>query len=270
MKHFAYVEPRIFKTIKKHETGITTAIELIGFAATVYLACTEKTKAEKLLEEKKSEIKDIPVKETATIYVKTMWPAVVCGLATSSLITYTNVAASNKIRDLGLAAMMYRDAKDNYEQAVKSRLGDKKADQIAHDAAIISAERSDLHVKGIIDTGHGHELFYDEVTGIWFYSSNQFVMRVAQDFANNIAMKNGGYYSDFIEALDIPSSGKILANTVFLRDRDTSYTIPSLKLEYGTCNENRHELTGEKYGVLTWVGNKPEYVDTDVLYSIDY
>lgn len=265
MKQLAFKEPKIFGLARKHKVALTTIVELAGFFGTVYLSCTEKTKAEKIIEE--NDITD--TKEKVKVYAKTMWPAALTGAATSSIITYANVSAGNKIRELGSAALMYRNLRDEYEEAVRARIGDKKADQIDHDVAINEAERSDLHVKGIIDTGHGHELFYDPISGFWFYSSNQYVSRVALDFANRMAQKEVGYYSDFLESNDLPASGDIVANTVFIRDRESAYNVPSLKLEYGTCDENRHELTGEKYAVLTWCGNKPNYVDKDTLFSLD-
>lgn len=265
MKQFAVKEPAVIRFVRKHKVAFTTLVELAGFAGTVYLACSEKTKAEKLIEEN-----DVTEpKEKIKTYAYTIWPSVVLGLGTASLITYANVAAGNKIKELGNAALMYKTFRDNYEDAVRNRLGEKKADEISHDASILNAERSDLHVKGVIDTGHGHELFYDEVSGLWFYSSNQFVMRAAQDFANNMGKREVGYYSDFMKALGLPSMGQHFAHMVFIRDTDSAYNIPSLKLEYGTCDENKYELTGEKYAVLRWCGNEPEYADVDTLYSMD-
>lgn len=266
MTKFAIMEPKIFGFLKKHKTGITTVIELAGFAATVYLACTEKTKAEKLLEEHE----DATLKQKAWIVAKTVAPAALTGVATGGLITYNNISNANQIKDLTLATMAYRDISENYKKAVDDQLKKKDAEKVHHAAAINAAERSDLHVKGIVDTGHGHELFLEPYSKTWFYSSNQFISRAALDFCNDMAMKNGGYLSDFLEMLDLPAAGgSVMSHVVFLRDDASSYSIPSLKLEYGTCNENRHELTGEKYAVLTWVGNSPQYVDTDVLYSID-
>ena len=265
MKQFAFKEPGCVRFMRKHKVAVTTIIELVGFAGTVYLACSEKTKAERIIEE--NDISE-PVEKIKT-YAYTMWPSVVMALGTSSLITYTNISSSNKIKELGSAAMMYKNLRDNYEEAVRNRVGVKKAEEIDHDAAIKNAERSDLHVKGIIDTGKGHELFYDEVTDIWFYSSNQYISRAAQDFANDVARKDAGYYSDFLESIGLPCHGPVISHMVFIRDSDNAYNIPTLKLEYGMCDDNKHELTGEKYAVLRWCGNKPEYVDTDVLYSID-
>lgn len=270
MKTFANLAGKVTGFAKKHEMAITTIVELAGFATTVYLACKEKTKADQILEEKETE-KQAPLtfKEKAIIYGKTMWPSVSIGLTTGGVIGYQNYRHGVQIKDAGLLAMTYKNARDNYQKAVEKQLTDKQIEQVNHQKAIDSAERSDLHVQGIIDTGDGHELFYDEVTGTWFYSSNQKVSRVALDFANDIAQRNGGYYADFIEKLNLPASGKLLKNTVFIRDSNNVYNIPTMRLEYGTCNENLHELTGEKYAVITWVGNQPDYVDTDVLYSLD-
>lgn len=277
MVTFANVKGKVMGFAKTHEMAITTVIELAGFAATVYLACTEKTKADKLLEAKAEEKKEelgedatLTFKEKALIYTKTMWPSVVAGVSTSVGIGWSNKKHGAAIKDAGLLAMAYKDARDNYKQAVEKQLNTKQLEQINHQVAIDSAERSDLHVPGIIDTGNGHELFHDMVTGLWFYSSNQKVSRAAIDFANGIAQRNGGYYGDFLEMLGLPSGGKLIQNTVFIRDSDNAYNIPTMRLEYGSCSENLHELTGEKYAVITWVGNQPDYVDTDVLYSLDY
>lgn len=277
MQTFANLKGKVFGFAKKHEMAITTVIELAGFAATVYLACTEKTKADRLLEAKAQEKQEeygenVPLtfKEKSLVYIKTMWPSAVAGLSTSFGIGWSNRKHGAAIKDAGLLAMAYKDARDNYKQAVEKQLNTKQLEEVNHQLAIDSAERSDLHVKGIIDTGDGHELFYDQVSGYWFYSSNQKVSRAALDFANGISQRNGGYYGDFLEMLNLPCSGKLMSNTVFIRDSDNAYNIPTMRLEYGSCNENLHELTGEKYAVITWVGNQPDYVDTDVLYSLDY
>lgn len=260
----------------KHQVGLTTGLEIAGLVLTVVLASKETIKARELIESKEKEqeaetgeYRPLPLKTRALIYGKSYWPCLLSGITTAGGIGYSNNKFGLKIQNQGLALVAAKEAHETYQKAVENRLKEKDVQAINHDAAVMQAERSDLHVKGIIDTGHGHELFYDPITGYWFYSSNQFVTRVALDYANDISQRNGGYYNNFVEALDLPANSKLLSNTVFIRDSMNSWSIPTMKLEYGTCDENRHELTGEKYAVITWIGNKPQYVDTDVLYSID-
>ncbi len=276
---FANVKAKILGFANKHQVGITTGLEIAGLVGTVALACNEAIKAKQAImeaEEKAAEVtgeyRPLSLKARALIYGKHFWPSILVGAATCTGIGYSNYKFGTKIQDQGLAIIAGEralKAAQTYQEAVEDRLTDKEVQKVNHDAAIKTAERSDLHVQGVIDTGHGHELFYEPIAGYWFYSSNQFVTRVAIDYANDISQRNGGYYNDFLEKLGLPDTGKIMTNVVFIRDSNSAWNIPTMKLEYGTCDENRHELTGEKYAVITWIGNKPQYVDTDVLYSID-
>lgn len=277
MKRFALPDLSTLKVVKfvnKHSTAFTTAAELGLVTTTIFLAVKNTSKAEELIEAKKEELNVesaalIPMKDKLKIYGFSMWPAALSYALTSGLIVTSNVKHANTVKDLTMATMMAQNAADNYKEAVKRKLGETEANKISTDAALISAERSDLHVKGIIDTGHGHELFYDPILGIWFYSSNQFVKKVALDFINQMSHSNSGCYSAFAEMNGLPYNGRLQNRIFFIRDDPSYRSLPAMRLEYGTCSENLHELTGEKYAVITWSGNEPQFVDDDILWSLD-
>ena len=273
MKQFALPkisEWKAYKFVDRHKTAFTTGAELLGFAGTVYLAVKNVTKAEQIIKEQEAENETpLETKEKALTYAKNTWPAFLGFTATSSLITICNVKSANSIKDLSLLALTAKNTADNYKEAVERKLGVKQAHKIEKEASIVSAERSDLHVQGIIDTGLGHELFYDPTAGIWFYCSNQAVKRSAIELANKMSNANAGYYRNFLELINIPSDGRLIDKIVFIRDDPSYSALPSLWLEYGTCTEQMHPLTGEKYAVITWDNNQPTIADNDILWGLD-
>lgn len=264
---FKITEPKVFTFVRKHKVFFTTAVELVGFASTVYLACTEKTKAEQILEQEEAK-KEAPltVKEKVVVVAKTTWPACLIGLADAVLISYTNYKMGNKIEKLGTAAWLYSQRLADHKQAVVDKYGEKKASAINEAADKATADRV-YSKNNVIDTGRGPTLFFEPFTGIFWRDDINYVNRQAVNFANKANGKNGIDLGTFLDMLDLPSkNSRIASHMIFFRDYDST-PLPSLKWpkydpEVITLD------TGEVATVLHWE-YEPEYFDDTQMNYVD-
>lgn len=262
-----FTEPKVFTFVKKHKVFFTTVVELAGFAGTVYLACTEKTKADQIIaqEEAKKE-EPLTTKEKAKIYAKTTWIAAALGTAETALIIYSNYQFGSTIKELGTATLLYKQHLADRKQAEIDKYGEKKASNIEAEANRRAANRlySD---KNVVDTGRGPTLFYEPYTGYFIRDDIDTVNRAAVDFANKANGKNGIDLATFFEILGWPCQNSSIArNMIFARNSEAD-ALPSLKWpkydpEVITLD------SGEVATVLHWT-YEPEYWDERAMGYLD-
>ena len=265
-----FTEPKVFTFVKNHKIFFTTAVELVGFAGTVYLACTEKTKAEQIIQQEEAKKEEaLTVKEKVKIYGKSAWPACVCGAAEAALIIYANYNFGSTIKELGTAALLYKQSLADHKQAVIDKYGEKKAAVIDEMADKASADRvySEVSKSDVIDTGRGPTLFYEPWTGLFWRDDINYVNRKSVEFANKANGKNGIDLGVFLDMLGLPTkNSKIAMHMIFGRNSEND-ALPSLKWpkydpEVITLD------SGEVATVIHW-NYEPEFWDDSAMAYLD-
>lgn len=209
MTKYRIIMPK-FEFYRKHSAACNTAMEWILYGASLYFTHHGLKKADLEIDRIKQEQKaaDIPVKEKAVVYAKHCWPAVV---TTGGFMygTYRiNLTNQKTIEHLAIAANAALAAKDEFEDAVKEKFGEKKVGQALDEAAIREAEAKPYYDDRVILTGNGDHLFYDKETGIFFRSSLDHVRHSADRVRDAwVRCEYGITYAEFLEAEGLPADG---------------------------------------------------------------
>ena len=217
----------LFNTVKNAANNNRSEIALAGgifcYAGAI-LACRSRTlKAEDILRKhKKVEIvvdaNDPEIKTETDVtkptdillaYAETYWPvALLFGLGTFLCIG-SHKDMLNKLSNALTIYSITNRAKKDYEDAAKSVLSPKKEEEIRHAVAENHVINNPVENQIIIETGHGHSLFRDELTGRYFYASREWVENCKtafNDMLNDMATTGDGCcdLNDWYDILGLP------------------------------------------------------------------
>lgn len=249
MTKYRIVMPE-FKFYRQHSAACNTAIEWALFGASLVLTHWGLKSAELEIDrlEKEQKLADIPTKDKAKIYFTRVMPA--CAAVGGFMWTSWKINQSNQktIEHLALAANAALAAKDEFETAVREKIGDKKVGQALDEAAIKEAESKSYEDSKVILTGFGDHLFYDKETGIFFRSSLEHVRRSAEQVRDKwVRCDYGTSYVTFLEAEHLPADGELPEHDIWIKKTSDPDAAPRLKL----LSDN-YPGTGEAFGIITW------------------
>lgn len=144
----------------------------------------------------KSEI----VRETWKCYIPT---GVCLGGTIAAALTGHHIA----VKEIGAAYALYASTNsflDSYRRNVQEIYGEKQAAEIEQRIAEERISKFDPEYN-IFKTGKGDILFYDEIFGVYFYSSFDAVLNAAIDFNNQIINDTFATYNDLRYLLGLPN-----------------------------------------------------------------
>lgn len=183
-----------FKTVgsgmQKHAPEICVGLGIAAGIAAVVTAIKATPKAQKLIEEKKAELKveKLPVKET----VKTVWkcyaPTAACGLASAALIiSGTKVSIANTAA-MGALYNVSRDAFQDYKESVKETEDEETVKKIEEKAAQKTVDRmpEGSVTKQVYIRDRGIETFIDSMTGQQCDTTVDAVQKAVNDFNRDL------------------------------------------------------------------------------------
>ena len=178
----------------KHQPEILQAMGFATGATALVLTATGTVKAVREIDEKQPATKT----ETAKIAAKHYIPA--AGAAMVSFGFHIAASKSYIKRNTMLASyatMMY-DKYNKLEEKNIEVLGDKKANEVKDHIA--SDEIKHAKLTDVVETGHGHALFLDGLTGQVIRSDYGYIQKVVNDLnagiANAIAAERGDKSKD--------------------------------------------------------------------------
>lgn len=185
---------RLTKWSVKHEPEILQAMGLAAGATALVLTATGTVKAVREVDEKQPATKADTVKLVAKYYI----PAAVA--AGTSCAFHIAASRSYIKRNAMLASwgtMMYEKLNKLEDKNVEV-LGDKKANEIKD--SIASDEIKNRSITDVVETGHGHALFFDGLTGQVIRSDYNYIQTVINNLnagiANAIAAERGDRSKD--------------------------------------------------------------------------
>lgn len=121
--------------------------------------------------ETKKEVVWEGVKEVTPVIIKPAFDYIAC----IGFIAGGNIIAKRKQAALAMAYSMSQEALDTYDKKLEEIVGKKKADDVREAVAQDNMGKNEMSVGGIIETGHGTQLFFMPGTGTWFRSSPDFI-----------------------------------------------------------------------------------------------
>lgn len=133
------------------------------------------------------------VAETWTCYIPT-------GLALGGTIAAALTGHHMAIKEIGAAYALYASTNNfmnSYRENVRAMLGEKQAaeieQQVAEQQIMMHPPEANIN---LYDTGKGTDMFYDEMFGVYFFSSFDAVKNAAIDFNNQIINDTFATYND--------------------------------------------------------------------------
>lgn len=182
--------------LKKNAPAILTGAACVGTIVTAIFSAKATPTALKLIEEAKQEKRD---ELTTAEKIKAGWrpyiPAGASGLATMACMIGATVLGHRHEAALMSVITAGECLASDYRNEVKKALGEDKERDI-HNAAVEHRMEQALTCTGglgIIDTGHGDELFYDDWSGRFFKSSMTSILEGVAKF--NVGLHSLGYSS---------------------------------------------------------------------------
>lgn len=150
------------------------------------------------------EFQPLDKKEKFAIYAKTYWPVALLAVISAGCMVGSIILAERQIKAMALLATTAEAALDKYEIAANKVLGEEKAGeiraQVNKDRAAEMLRMTDEDL--IPHTKYGNTLFFDAVTGRFFYSSVSLVQQ-AIDNLNTMLIDGCEFVSlnDYIDAV---------------------------------------------------------------------
>ena len=203
----------------------------------------EEKKVEKISNEEAKKLKRQANIEFLIDMGKVVWAPVAAGAVTVFLILGANHVSMRRLAYLGAAYEMKTGDLKKYREKAAEVVGEKKEEEIRNAVAKEEVEEAYKVNPEIIDTGKGHILYFDSLSGRFFRASKT-AIEAAVNEVNRIANKEmfaslDNYYyelgfphADFAE--DFGYNG---FNGEFMREPSYSYTEhpsgePAIKVEF--------------------------------------
>lgn len=201
---------------KEKSPTILTAFGLAGLGLSVYGAYKAGIKIDKIIKEKKGDLKDVDpedteakrevTKEMVIGVVKEAAPVVIMTFATGACILGAHKISNKRIAVLSAAyAISEGKLKDLNAKNVEI-LGEKKARAIKDAIVKDDLKKKDpgtVERRNVYMTGHGDVLCMDLYTGKEFYSSYNKIERAINSLTSDVMVENYVSLNDLFEYLDI-------------------------------------------------------------------
>lgn len=171
---------------KENAGPISTGAVALGIVTTFLLAAKAGSEAKDDCEEMKEELEvdELTFGEKFKASWKRFIPAVFMMLLTISCLVYTTNRMMKRYAALSAAYTMTENYLREYTESTKAITGPKKEQAIRDEANIKQAQKTPVNDRGIIETGHGDDLFFDAViTTRYFRSSLEQVKNVEKELA---------------------------------------------------------------------------------------
>lgn len=231
--------------LSKHEGTILTVTAIGSTLAAVYFAAKDSPKLMAKLDELNEEgaTNFEKAKAVAPIVARTV---IATGLSVGCTIGMHKYA-SDAIQSLSGALQVATIAKDEYKKKTEEIYGEGAAKKVESEIAFDKSAKAygSGPIEHIVDTGHGKNLFYDEWSGISFYSDINYIKKAINDLNYQLMHDMSISESEYYDALDIPSAkvGARASNNGWnvddgqievefyakLDDSDQAYTVLSLR-----------------------------------------
>lgn len=204
----------MIKTIKpflvKHKPDILIYMGLSGLIGTMALLVNSTIKATKLVEARKIELnkEKLPAKEVFKTVWKCYIPPLVMTAVSIPCIIIGNRVSNKRNAALAAAYTISETALQEYQNKTKEIIGERKEQQI-REAASKEIVGNSYKSGATIISGNGDNLFYDELSGRFFNSTWNKVLKAANELnakaigGSDIVTLNDWYEAIGLEPVDL-------------------------------------------------------------------
>ena len=201
---------KLFKDAKavtvKHSPEILMGLGIAGMVTTTILAVKATPKALELIEQKKiEENKDeLKVVETVEATWKCYIPTVVLGVASVGCLIGANSVNTRRMAALTTAYKLSETAFAEYKEKVVETIGEKKEKVVKDKVAQAKVEKNPVKSNEVIITGKGKTLCIDGITGRYFESNIDDVIKAINKINRNVVTDMYASLNDFYAEIGLP------------------------------------------------------------------
>lgn len=195
-------------TMVKHSPEILTGMGIAGMIGTTILAVKATPKALKLCEELKNEREEVPTKVD---YVKKCWkcyiPTALSGAMSAACIVGSNSISARRNAALAVAYALSDTALQEYQEKVLESVGEKKEKAIRDKVAEEQIKKNPVGNNEVYITEKGNSLCYEPISGRYFRSDMDKIMKAENILNGRILDSVTGYVTlnEFYDELGLPS-----------------------------------------------------------------
>ena len=194
--------------IQENSTTVLTGVGVAGVITTAVLTGRSSFKAAELINQEKDMIVAHDEEFTTIDKVKLVWkvyiPPVLVGVGTIASVIAANRLASRKIAALVVASGISERALKEYKERVVEKFGEGE-DRKIHEEIAQNRIDHDVINKEVIIVG-GEVLCYDMLTGRYFQSSHEAIMRAENVVNRELVNFCAASMSEFFDELGVPAT----------------------------------------------------------------
>lgn len=201
----------------KNSPTILTAIGATGTLVTAVLASKGTVTAIRLLDEevenrrlelpeeeaKEYSLRDVPVQDIVEKTWQCYIPAIATGLVTIACVVGANhISLRRQAALVSLYSLAEKVAKE-YEQKVVEVVGQKQADKIKEEIVQDKMDETPVSQTMVFHSGNGTTLFFDKMSGRYFYDDLERVRKIENDFNKDILSNGFKLLNEFYDELGL-------------------------------------------------------------------
>lgn len=199
---------------RKQSPAILAGLAVVGLAITVVSAYKAGSKADKILEEKRKDMKDIKrgdkkarnavIKETVVELTPILAPTIMMGAVTAGCIIGSHSVSSRRIAALSAAYTVSETAVKSLTTKMEEVIGEKKT--LAIKDAIAQDKLNSVGVipeNNVYVTGDGNVLCKDSYSGRPFYSNAQKIEQAIMEISSDVASDMYASLNDFYDLIHL-------------------------------------------------------------------
>lgn len=194
--------------IKENSTTVLTGVGVAGVITTAYLTGRVSFKAAELINQEKEMIVAHDEEFMTIDKVKLVWklyiPPILVGVGTIASVIAANRLASRKIAALVVASGISERALKEYKERVVEKFGESEDRKIHEEIAQNRIDHEFVNSQVIVLGGE--VLCYDMLTGRYFNSSHEAIMRAENVINRALVNFCAASLSEFFDELGVPAT----------------------------------------------------------------
>ena len=197
------IAKKVGKFVTQHKTGICEVLGFVGLGSTAYWAWEGGRKSVEIDE---SLPEEPTVMDKIKAYGPIAAPTIISAIGTGVAFRGAIKSEAAKVAVMASLAAASESALEKYREQMIQAFGETKAKEVMDSVSQKRIEDNPLHSEtDIIATGYGTTLFYDSMSGRYFYSDRNAVAAAVVDFNRSlIAGDMWATVNEFYDRLGLP------------------------------------------------------------------
>ncbi len=196
-------------SLSKHSPEILIGIGITGMITTTILAVKATPKALQLIEERKEEldVESLPPVEVVKATWKCYIPTVISGAVSVACVVGSHSVNARRNAALATAYKLSETALSEYRDGVIETIGEKKERAVRDKVSEKQIKNNPISQTEVIVTGKGNTLFFEPLSGRYFYSDLEKIKRAENNLNKQIicdAFDDGITLNDFYTEIGLP------------------------------------------------------------------